>query len=52
LEGNRSLIFAQPAARKKLFQTKAERLAVSIPPVDGEAAYVDPIASNELLHDC
>jgi hypothetical protein len=47
-EGDGSLIFAQAAAGEKLFQAEAQRLAVSIPPVDRKAAHVDAITPHEL----
>jgi hypothetical protein len=48
LEGDGSLVVAQLALAKKLFETKSQRLAVSIPPVDCESARVDAITSSEL----
>jgi hypothetical protein len=48
LEGDGSLIFAQAAAGEKLFQAKAELLAMSIPPVHGKALHVDAITAHEL----
>jgi hypothetical protein len=48
LKSDGTLVFAQAALTKKLFETESQRLAVSIPPVDRESAHVDAIASAEL----
>jgi hypothetical protein len=48
LEGDRPLIVAQSTALEEVFQAKSQRLPVSVPPVDGEPAHVDAIATHEL----
>jgi hypothetical protein len=48
LEGDGPLIVAQSAALEKVSETETQRLAMSIPPVDREAAHVDAVASHEL----
>jgi hypothetical protein len=48
LEDDGPLIVTQSTALEELFQTEAQRLAVSIPPVHGEPTDMDAIASYEL----
>jgi hypothetical protein len=48
LEGDRSLVVAELAASEKISQTKAQLLAMSIPPVDGETARLHAVTTYEL----